>query len=109
MQRSAPGAGWQLSQLLAGSLLEWAFEPWGVVVLTVVGQVSMLFFLGTLERRVWESAIANTEDVVNINISHKSVELVKQVHAGIGRVREIGTIEVTLERLELIVKLNLVE
>ena len=28
LQRSAPGAGWQLSQLLAGSLLEWAFEPW---------------------------------------------------------------------------------
>lgn len=109
MKRSAPGAGWQLPQLLAGPLLEWAFEPWGVIVLIVVGQVSMLFFLGTFERRVWESSIANTEDVVNINVSHKCVELVKQVHASVSRVREIGAVEITLERLELVVELNLVE
>ena len=108
LKGSAPGARWELFQVLAAALFQRALEPWGVVVSAVVGHLSE-GLLRALELGVWESAIADSKNVVNINVSHKSFEFIEKVHAGIGRPCEVGAVKVALLGLELVVELLFVE
>lgn len=88
--------------MLAAALLQGALQPWGVVVSAIVRHLTVRL-LRTLELGIRECAVANSENVVNVNVGHKRVEFVKKAHAGISRPREVGAVKITLLGLKLVV------